>query len=260
MATYAQVINNNGTVSIDDITPRLVKTRSVSLTTSETTTVWPDNHFGIADQYAVGRISRTKVTLTSSEKLVAIRAKAPHNNVAFFGRRSGTDTVYIYAISNLTDINLHRTDYVLDIYGYVPTTAASSGSGLQIFNASSEQIFNSEYYGMDVKKAYMYDHSPFNLTDCGEARVVIGGYSYEDTSVVINNNMRAIWSPSANPGYINTYGYGLVFSTASLRLEHRIGVDDRHGDNMPSYASMTLWPAGISMQSNLLLINSKNIW
>ena len=256
MATYAQVINNNGTVTIDDSIARLVKTRSVSLTTSETTTEWPQNHFGIEDQYAIGRISRTQVTLASNEKLVAIRAKAAHNNVAFFSRRSGSSTVYVYAISNLVDRNLHRTDYTLDVYGYVPTTGASSGSGMQIFNAAGDQIFNSNYYGMDVKKTYYYDHSPFDPASYGEARVVIGGYSYEDTSVVINNNARAICLRSL---FVSTYGYGLVFSTSSLRLEHRIGVGES-GENMPSYSSMTLWPAGISMQSNMLLLDSQNIW
>lgn len=262
MATYAQVVNDNGTISIDDTTARLIKTRTVNLTTSETEPTWPSSHFGIANQYAVGKISRTKVTLQDNEKLVAIRATKPHNNVAFFGRRTGSNIAYIYAVSNLANKNLYRADYKLDVYGYVPTTSSSHGAGLQIYNASGNLIFDSNYHIMNVNADYKHDHSTnYSATDFGPHKVNISGYSYEDNSVVINSSMSAICLQSDAAGIIYcTYGYGFVFSesTGAIYLEHRIGVGDR-GTNMPSYNSISLWPAGVCLQTSALFLNSKNI-
>ena len=89
MANYAEVINNNGRVTIDDTHPRLVKTRTISISPS-TITICPEADYYylkgyIDNKYILGSYCVQRINLNSNEVMVAVRAKSKHDNVAVLG-------------------------------------------------------------------------------------------------------------------------------------------------------------------------------
>lgn len=88
MAKYVEVVNTNGTVTIDDLYARLVKTRTVSITAGRTNLPAPDYYYikgYVNDQYIMGSYCTQKINLNSNEVMVAVRAKKQHANVIVLG-------------------------------------------------------------------------------------------------------------------------------------------------------------------------------
>ena len=156
MANYAEVINNNGRVTIDDTHPRMVKTRTTTLTPGyiELEEAYRYGLRGyISDDYLFGAYSRYEISLNGNEKFVSIRAKRQRANVAVFGGFTSSNIYQISLISNTTDKNTYAEDFLVDVYGTVPGSGGTN-SGLEIFNASGTKIFDSDYYTMDVVGTY----------------------------------------------------------------------------------------------------------
>lgn len=258
MANYAEVINNNGSVTIDDTTARLVKTRTVSITASATTVPDADLYWiqsgDVDNKYVLKTYCHQRISLNSNEKIVAIRAKAQHDNVAVLGGFVSATQYQVTLMGTRTNTNLYQSDYLVDIYGNVPSSGGTN-SGLEIFNASGTKIFDSDFYAMDVSSVFnVFDKQ---LQDFKESATSysMGGYSIDGHAVVINT---CINKPAFHPrihqmGPAFSVVYGAVFGS-SIYLEKRVS----------EYITF-LWqggdvtPHGYSHSSSGIILNTKNI-
>lgn len=210
MATYAEVINDSGKVVIDDTTARLCRTRTLQLAAGYST--WSNSYIsGVnMNDYAINGFSVYDVNLNSNEKFIAIRAKTGHDNVAAFVSGVSSSRFRLYLLGTWNTPNTYASDYLVDVYGYDPNRSYSSG--LQIFNASSSKIFDSNEFHMGVVGTYNYDTSSLSLktlqTDFPKTIAIGSGMSVQNNSVVISSNSRlfARTSSSPNPAWQGLYG------------------------------------------------------
>ena len=210
MATYAEVVNNNGKIVIDDTTGRLCRTRTLHLAAGYGT--WEYAYiYGInMDDYAINGFSIYDVQLNSNEKFIAVRAKQGHDNVAVFVSAMSGNLFRVYLIGTWSDPNTHADDYLIDVYGTDPNR--SYNSGLQIFNASANKIFDSNEYFMNVVGTYSYDTSSLSIktlqTELPKTLSIGSGMSVEYNSVVIGGNTRLFARSGSRPepNYQSLYG------------------------------------------------------
>lgn len=191
MATYAEVINDSGKISIDDSTSRLCRKRTLALSPgyydwgqSYAITNMPD--------YTAYSFSVYDVTLDSDELFIAVRAKAGHDNVSVFASGISAGLFRVYLLGTLNTPDTHAGDYLIDTYGYTPNR--SYNSGLQIFNSASTKIFDSNEFYMGVAGNYKNDSTNLlwqSIQSGFPTSISIGsGLSLQNNSIVIGSNAR----------------------------------------------------------------------
>ena len=157
MTKYIEVTNNNGTVSIDDTTARLVKTQTIQFYDDEPYYIPTQDVYYIrgyiSDQYILGAYARMYVDLGNNESIVSVRSLNKRENVAVLGGFVAPKRYMITLMSNWIDQNPHMNDFVIDVYGTVPS-AEKESVGLEIFDENGNKIFDSNYYAMDVVNTY----------------------------------------------------------------------------------------------------------
>lgn len=257
MANYVEVKNNNGTITIDDTHPRLVKTRTVSITASPT--VYPSQDYYyikgyIDNKYILGSSCVQQISLNSNEMMVAVKAKKQHTNVAILGGFVSSKKYQVTLLGSVADTNTYKGDYLLDIYGTVPSSGGTN-SGLEIFNASGTKIFDSDFYTMDVSGAYSVLSKNYETFVDAQASYSMGGYSIDNRAVVINSsiNKPCYHQKMQQLGPWIVALYGVVFGS-SIYLEKRI-------------CGYTTWlnsgggttPHGMSHSGTGIILNTKNI-
>ena len=263
MAKYAEVINDNGTVSIDDTYARLVKTRTVSITAD--TIVVPESNYRdikgyIDDKYILGSLCGQEFDLNSNEFIVAVRAKKQHANVAVMGGFTSAKKYQVSLYASLADTNTYKSDYLIDIYGTVPSSGGTN-SGLEIFNTSGTKIFDSDFYTFDVSNTYSIYSSTLNpsgqVIKFGDAQTsfLIGGYSTQNHAVAINTSINKIAKHQDKQAkyqyYMAVVMYGVVFGS-TIFLEKRVSpyIQFFHAEGTPH---------GYSHSASGLILNTKNI-
>lgn len=255
MANYVEVKNNNGTVTIDDTHPRLVKTRTVTLNTNYHVAPEADRYAirgYISDAYLIGGYSTQDITLNSNEKFVAIRAKRTRENVIVLGGFTSSNKYQISLFADNVDNNPHAGDFLVDIYGTVPSSGGTS-SGLEVFNASGTKIFDSDYYTMDVAGTYNVFSKGYELFTEAPNSYSMGGHSISNRAVAINTS---IIKPlhHMKSGIIMVIGvYGVVFGS-TIHLEKRVC---NYIEFLYSGGEWT--PHGYSHSCSGIILNTKNI-
>ena len=265
MANYAEVINNNGRVTLDDTHPRLVKTRTLSITAGRT--VYPSSDYSdisgyIDNKYILGSYCRQQFDLYSNEFMVSVRAKRQHANVAVLGGFISSKKYQVTLLGSVADTNTYQSDYSIDIYGTVPSSGGTN-SGLEIFNASGTKIFDSDFYTLDVSGTYSVysdcvDDTTGILEKFGDAQTSfsIGGYSTGNRAVVINSSINKVARHQDSMRYTyNLYDilYGVVFGS-TIFLEKRVSnhIEFFHdGGGIP--------PHGYSHTASGIILNTTNI-
>lgn len=262
MARYAEVINNNGRVTIDDSVARLAKTRTLSITAERYTCPAEDYRFivgYIENQYILDGYCIQQFDLNSNEIMVSVRAKRQHANVVVLGGFVSSKKYQVTLFGNVADNNVYKEDYLIDIYGYVPSSGGTN-SGLEIFNASGTKIFDSDFYTLDVSGTYSV------FSNCSSGGVLmrfdespetyhIGSYETVNHSVVINSSVNKIARHKDARHDYELYDvlYGVVFGTG-MYLEKRVSIYTgfmNHGGGAT--------PHGYSHAGSGIILNTKNI-
>lgn len=263
MANYAEVINNNGRVTLDDSVARLAKTRTLSITAARYTIPSEDLRqiLGyIENQYILDGYCIQQFDLSSNEVMVAVRAKRQHANVVVLGGFVSSKKYQVTLFGNVTDNNVYKEDYLIDIYGYVPSSGGTN-SGLEIFNASGTKIFDSDFYTLDVSGTYSvfsncssggvlmrFDESPTSYS--------IGGFSIENRAVAINSSVNKVARHKDSlhyDGLLYDVLYGVVFGS-TIFLEKRVSIYTgfmNHGGGAT--------PHGYSHAGSGIILNTTNI-
>lgn len=191
MARYAEVINNDNVVSIDDTQVRLSLMRSVRLneisSDKSVTFGWSSMHG--CDQYCINALYRFPVNLGTNEKMFSIRALQDNPHTGFSRLANANNKSYLYAYRNRYN-TIDFSNYVIDFYGY--DNVAKGTVGLQVYDANKNLIFNSNKYYFDIKGLYNVQHADgtakqfANDTGTFPRKINIGGYSRGNSAVVIN--------------------------------------------------------------------------
>lgn len=256
MAKYVEVVNNSGTVTIDDTHPRLVKTRTVSITAGRTIVPAADYYYikgYIDNKYILGSYCIQRVNLNSNEKIVAVRAKKAHDNVAVLGGFISSSKYQVTLCGSVANTNTYENDYLLDIYGTVPSSGGTN-SGLEIFNASGTKIFDSDFYTMDVVGTFSVVNKDYKVFTNATTSYSMGGHSVSNRAVAINSCINSVYlHPKTQGTPWGTLLYGVVFgSTIHLELrlnEYMTWLTDGGGTT----------PHGYSCSSSGVILNTKNI-
>lgn len=223
MAKYIEVKNNNGTITIDDTYARLAVTRTVSITASRTVFPAQDHYYidgYVNDAYIIGSQCKQQFTLNSNEYMVAIRAERQRTNVAVLGGFVSSKVYQVSLFGSVANTNTYESDFLLDIYGTVPGSGGTS-SGLEVFNASGNKIFDSDFYTMDVSGVYnIYSKSYDNFPDAANT-YNIGSYSIENSAVVINSCINKPCHHPRTSSVLVVALYGVVFGS-TIHLEKRV--------------------------------------
>lgn len=256
MATYAQVINNNGTVSIDDTTARLVKTRSVPLSGGYTALDQAYYYmFDASSDFVLGSYSVFSITLKSNESLVAVRALKDHANVMVLGSFVSAKTYKIYLWGSRTDLNTYASDFVVDVYGTVPSENISK-SGLKIYNDSGVKIFDSDYYYLDVAGIYdsvnAFTDGRVHYFNDFDDTVSIGGYTRKEHAVIINSAAKSVCMATTMNIMLVFMSYGVVFNNNSIYLK-------KMGTGAVIYSDDDISPYGMTGLNSGIIINTQNI-
>lgn len=238
MATYAEVINNNGKVVIDDSTARLCRTRTLSLTPGYTTwgSYYYDKLTDIPDN-AINGLSVFNVQLASHERFVAIRAKTGHDNVAVMAEWIDSTHINVYLVGCLNNPNTYADDYLIDVYGSDPNR--SYNNGLQIFNSSATKIFDSNEYIMSVAGTYnnnvTYLLAKKLQTEFPKTISIGSGPSTGKNSIAIGSCGRVLGrSTSESYGIYQGY-YGVTFgSNETISLKLRCSVYTQLSGGLPT--------------------------
>ena len=240
MATYAEVINNNGKVVIDDSTARLCRTRTLSLTAGYAT--WSSTEI-VSDipEYAMNGFSVFIVQLESYERFIAVRAKAGHDNVVIMAEWIDGSHIRVYLIGCINNPNTYANDYLIDVYGYCQSNS-SYKSGLQIFNASSVKIFDSNEFYMNVAGTYSnnvtYLLAKKLQTDFPGSISIGSGISLNTNSVVIGTCSRVLAHSTKDMAAICQGYYGVNFgSNGTINLKMRCSGYLQKADAFPSVFS-----------------------
>ena len=258
MATYAEVINDNGIVSVDDTVARLAKTRTITLTGGYSTL--QDSYFYFFDknQYLVNGYSVFTINLTENEQFVSVRAlNGGHSNVIVSGEFVDAKTYKLYLCGNYQDPNTYASDYVVDIYGTELQTN-SEKCGLQLFNETGDKIFDSNYYYMDVINFYNLNfngilvngHYAANFNEI-QATVDIGNFDVANHAVAING------CPSFIVHDLNAYDYavcffGVCFTNNQIYLEKR-------GCRYDAELNGTVKCSDMGFAASGIILNTQNI-
>lgn len=255
MAKYVEVVNTNGTVTIDDSYARLVKTRTVSITAGRTNFPSQDYYYikGYVDnKYILGSCCVQRFDLNSNEVMVAIRAKKQHANVIVMGGFVSSKRYQVSLFGNVSDTNTYQGDYLLDIYGTVPSSGGTN-SGLEIFNASGTKIFDSDYYCMDVAGAYSVLSKGYeNFTDAPNS-YNIGSYGIDNRAVIINSCINKPCHHPKTASFVIVALYGVVFGS-TIHLEKRVCEYINY-----LYSGGGDTPHGYSHSCTGVVLNTKNI-
>ena len=256
MANYVEVKNNNGTVTIDDTHPRLVKTRTVSITANRTIVPAADYYYikgYIDNKYILGSYCIQRVNLNSNEHIVAIRPKKRHDNVAVLGGFISASRYQVTLMGSVANTNTYESDYLLDIYGTVPSSGGTS-SGLEVFNSSGTKIFDSDYYTMDVVGTFSVVNKKFEVFTEANTSYSMGGHSIDNRAVVINSCINSVYvHPRAASMPWGTLLYGVVFGS-TIHLEMRL---NQYMEWLADGGGVT--PHGYSHSSSGIILNTKNI-
>lgn len=255
MANYVEVKNNNGTVTIDDTHPRMVKTRTITLATGYTELDeayrWGIRGY-VSNDYLLAAYSTFDISLNSNEKFVAIRAKRQRTNVAVFGGFVSSNKYHISLLSSVTNKNTYAGDFLVDIYGTVPSSGGTS-SGLEVFNSSGTKIFDSDYYTMDVVGTYSVVNKEIEEFTSAKTSYSMGGHSIDNRAVVINSCINKIYRHPKEWGTPwASMLYGVVFGS-TIHLEMRL----LNGWLIGQGGGIT--PHGLSYACSGIILNTKNI-
>ena len=256
MAKYVQVTNNNGTITIDDTTARLVKTRTLTFQDASPKTVpSADVYYTrgyISDQYILGAYARQHVTLQSNEKIVAVRALNKHENVAVLGGFVSPTDYMITLMSNWSNKNLYMDNFLIDVYGTVPSTELES-LGLEVFNENQVKIFDSSYYYMDVASVFsVVNDSIQSFVDEPNA-YDIGSYERNKCGIAFSSCLNIV---NVHPRTRVPHGstqYGVVFGDG-IKLEKRVNEYINF-----VYTGGTYTPQSYSSLGSGLILNTENI-
>lgn len=227
MAKYIEVINNDNVVSVDDTQARLSLMRSLKLSDIGYDQNGNYNWNGLMhgqDQYCTTSFFRFPIGLGTNEKIFSIRALQDNPHIGFSRLASNTSLSYLYAYTNRFN-SIDLSNYVIDFYGY--DNSLTGSVGLQIFDANSKLIFNSNKYYFDVNRFYSVQHQDGFAHEFIEESYVfprnikIGERSRSNSAVVINNGGCNLCKFSS---YYDT-PYDMVFTVVfngTIYLEPRI--------------------------------------
>lgn len=260
MTKYIEVTNNNGTVSIDDTTARLVKTKTITFNDDAPFYVPSQDVYYlrgyISDKYIMGALATMYVDLSSNESLVAIRALNKRENVAVLGGFISPKRYMIVLMSSWENNNLYMNDFAIDVYGTVPNTEIGN-VGMEIFDANGNKIFDSNYYAMDVVNTYSIINTKDIKTFTDEPDTYeIGGYSRSNYAIIMSSCINKVILHARRTqfsGPIGSIQYGAVFGD-SIRLEKRINEYLSF-----VYSGGTWTPQSYSVNSSGIILNTQNI-
>ena len=257
MANYVQVINNNGTVTIDDTTARLVKTRTITFSDDDVPAYVPSGDLYyirgyISDQYILGGYATKHITLQSNEKIVAVRALNKHENVSVLGGFVSPTVYMIVLQSSFANTNLYMSDYRFDVYGTVPSTELAS-LGFEVFNESGVKIFDSNYYYMDVSSTFSVVNDSIVAYTEQPNTYDIGSYDRSKCGVALSSCLNIL---HVYPRYRSPAGstqYGVVFGDG-IKLERRVNPYIQF-----VYSGGTWTPQSYSSLGSGIILNTENI-
>lgn len=265
MAKYIEIINDSGTVSVDDTQPRLSLIRSVRLNTigydNSGNYSWSSEYSWGYDQYRTINWKRFPISLNSNEKMFSVRALQNNPHIGFTRLASGSSLSYLYAYENVYN-QIDYSNYVIDFYGYDSTKTGVLG--VQVFdpNDNEKLIFNSNKYYFDIKGQYniqLQDGTASIFADRPDIfprTINIGGYSRNDSAVVINNG-----SYSFCKYFSFAYPYDIVYTVvfdSTIRLEPRIAFWVNEWSTFTNESNHLAYP-NFSRVSSGVILDTTNI-
>lgn len=258
MSKYIEVTNNNGIITVDDTTARLVKTRTIPFYCEAPVvipyqdTYWVRNY--IPDQYVLYGYATQHINLESNECLVALRATAKRENVAALGGFVSPTTYMITLMANMTDSDTHMSDFLIDVYGTVPQTEVAN-TGLEVFDANGVKIFDSNYYYMDVDGTFSILNTGINRFTEELNTYNIGGYGRENYAIAMGSCINKLAIGYMNGQYVPYFSvqYGVVFGD-TIYLEKRVSQYYQF-----VYNGGTWTPQSYSVNSSGIILNTANI-
>ena len=256
MANYVQVINNNGTITIDDTTARLVKTRTLTFHDDAPYYLTSQDVYYIrgyiANQYILGGYATQHVTLQSNEKIVAVRASNKHENVAVLGGFVSPTDYMITLQSNYANNNLYMSDFLIDVYGTVPSTELAS-LGFEVFNENQVKIFDSNYYYMDVASTFSVVNDSIVAFTEQPNIYDIGSYERSKCAVAISSCLNIVNVHPRTRIPSGSTQYGVVFGEG-IKLEKRV-----NSYLQVVYSGGTWIPQSYSSLGSGIILNTENI-
>lgn len=224
MSTYLQIVNDAGSVIVDDNTPWLCVTRHLLLSAIGVYNTYSNlaqGDSGAPSDRMITSCNSYMITLNSGESLVGFRADPGQEGVIISGHPLSS-TQYVITVAVVTGHTLDASKIHVYVYGTC-TADTEHGCGIVAYNAAGKCVFSSQQQLLDVVGTYKTRYAPGGASD-GSSKPwssITNTFALRgaDSNVaVIMNNTVADWLSQKNSnGQVVTYG--LEFGASSTILK-----------------------------------------